>query len=394
MNPFRETLRQVTVLYVEDDHEIRMRLWPFLAQLTAHVFAAENGLQGLQIFREENPDVVITDIVMPVMDGMKMAEAIKREDPSKPVIFTTAFDDSDFLHAAIEIGVDGYVSKPISVDSLITAIGKSAALLIKTRELMASRAQLEAYHQAAEEEKQLVAELMARMMCPGSLHDEQLQYYLQPADVVSGDLVAVSRSRHGKLYVMLADSTGHGLPAALNLLPVNHIFYSMVAKDQPVSLMVEEMNWAVKKQSPTGRYVAAVVACIDTPNRLVEIWNGGIPTAYFFAGDGSLLHTFRSVNLPLGILDQTFTAQMDIFQWQDEPGHLLIYSDGFIEAENESGEPFGVERIKEVFRNEPVGKRFDMLQQAVTAHLGTGSAFDDMTLLLVDCAPSGRPNPT
>lgn len=380
-----EEIRQMHILYAEDDDSIREEVAHFLEKRVGRLTLAVNGREALDAFRAEKPDLVLSDIMMPEMDGLALGEAIKQIDHGVPVIFSTAFNDAQYLHRAISLGADGYVLKPIDLRLLMEAIGKSAALLLKNRELTTSRAQLAAYHQAAEEERQLVADLMARMMRPENLHDEQLQYRLQPADVVSGDLVAVSRSRHGKLYVMLADSTGHGLPAALNLLPVNHIFYSMVAKNLPVSLMVEEMNWAVKEQSPTGRYVAAVVACIDTPNRLVEIWNGGIPTAYFFAADGSLLHTFQSVNLPLGILDQTFTAQTEFFQWREEPGQLLIYSDGYTEAENEAGEPFGAERIKQVFRNTAVERRFDALSEAVTAHLGSRRAFDDMTMMLVDC---------
>jgi len=113
---------------------------------------------------------------------------------------------------------------------------------------------------------------------------------------------------------MLADSTGHGLAAALNLLPINHIFYSMASKGLPVSTIVEEMNWAVKQQSPADRFVSAIVARIDTRNRLIEIWNGGIPSASFISDDGSQEYRFNSINLPLGILDRTFVAETEVIQ--------------------------------------------------------------------------------
>lgn len=262
---------------------------------------------------------------------------------------------------------------------------RSMTFSSKSRELTISKAQLEAYHQAAEEERHLVAKLMERMMRPENLHDPQLHYWLQPTDVVSGDLIAVSRSRNGKLYLMLADSTGHGLPAALNLLPVNHIFYSMVSKNLPLSLMVEEMNWAVKEQSPVERYVAALVACIDSRNRLVEIWNGGIPSAFFIGAEGDVQHSFDSVNLPLGILDRTFTAQTEVYQW-NAPGQLVVYSDGFSEAENQGGEPFGLERIKQELKQAPPPERYTALTGAIAAHLDGHRAFDDMTLMLVECS--------
>ncbi|MCE5182198.1 MAG: SpoIIE family protein phosphatase [Betaproteobacteria bacterium] len=382
-----EELKQFSVLYAEDEEDIRKEVGHFLERHVGKLIVAANGEEALAAFAVHKPDIVISDIMMPAMDGLRLAEAIKERSRTTPVIFTTAFNDVKYLHRAIDLGVDGYVLKPIDLKQLLAVFSKTAALLLKNRELVTSRAQLEAYHQAAEDERRLVAELMERMMRPENLRDPQVRYWLKPTDVVSGDLIALSRSRNRKLYFMLADSTGHGLPAALNLLPVNHIFYSMVSKNLPLTMMVEEMNWAVKEQSPTGRYVAALVACIDLHNRLVEIWNGGIPSAFFIGEDGRGMHTFDSVNLPLGILDRTFTAQTEVFQWS-EPGQLVVYSDGLSEAENEAGEPFGLSRIEQVLRQAAPAERFSGLTEALNAHLGGRRAFDDMTLMLVECVPA------
>lgn len=377
-------LQQLTVLYAEDDDKIQKEVAHFLERRFGKLILATNGEEALAAYTAYKPDIVISDIMMPVMDGLMLAAAIKEHNSSTPVIFTTAFNDVQYLHQAISLGVDGYVLKPIDLKKLLETVAKVAALLLKTRELAISRAQLEVYHQSAEEERHLVAELMERMMRPENLHDPQLHYWLKPTDVVSGDLIAMSRSRNDKLFLMLADSTGHGLPAALNLLPVNHIFYSMVSKNLPLSLMVEEMNWAVKEQSPAERYVAALVTCIDSHNRVVEIWNGGIPSAFFIGADGEVQHSFDSVNLPLGILDRTFTAQTEIYQWS-APGQLVVYSDGFSEAENKAGEPFGLSRIKQELKRAAQPARFTALTEALNAHLDGRRAFDDMTLMLVEC---------
>lgn len=379
-----EELQQLTVLYAEDDDKIQKEVVHFLERRVGKLFLAANGEEALAAFIAHKPDIVISDIMMPVMDGLELAAAIKERNHDTPVIFTTAFNDVKYLLQGISLGVDGYVLKPIDLKLLLDTIAKSAGLLLKTRELAISKAQLEAYHQAAEEERHLVADLMGHMMHPENLHDPQLRYWLKPTDFVSGDLIAVSRSRSNKLYLMLADSTGHGLPAALNLLPVNHIFYSMVSKSLPLSLIVEGMNWAVKEQSPAERYVAALIACVDSRNRVVEIWNGGIPSAFFMGSDGETQHNFDSVNLPLGILDRTFTAQTEIYQW-NVPGQLVVYSDGFSEAENKDGEPFGLGRIKQELKQAAPDKRFTALTDAVNAHLDGRRAFDDMTLMLVEC---------
>ena len=377
-------LGDLTILYAEDDEEMSGQVAHFLRKKCGKVLLAGNGREALERYGEQRPDMIVSDIMMPEMDGLEFSEIIKRRDPSMPIILTTAFNDSAYLHRAIDVGVDNYVLKPIDLEKLYAAMLKSTDLLLKTRELEISRAQLEAYHQAAEEERALVAELMKRMMQPELMVDRQVHFRLEPADTVCGDLVAFRRARNDRLYIMLADSTGRGLPAALNLLPVNHVFYSMVAKGLPVSQIVEEMNWAVKMQSPSDRFVSAFVACIDTHNHVIESWNGGIPSAMLVGQAGEIYHSLPPANLPLGVLDRTFTAQTEIIQW-NRPSQLVIYSDGFVGAENESGVAWGEHNIKRVIGEAPEAKRFDALTDELHGYLGARRASDDMTLLLIDC---------
>lgn len=377
-------LKELTILYAEDDTGIRTQIAHFLEHRCARLVQATNGREALDLFHAQRPDMVISDILMPEMDGLELSAAIKEIHTSTPIILTTAFNDPDYMMRAIDIGIDAYVLKPVNLEKLLAALNKQSDILFHARAYIASRAQLEAYHQAAEEERRLVADLMQRMMRPDRLADRKIHFWLQPTDVVGGDLIAASRGHDDRLYVMLADSTGHGLPAALNLLPVNHIFYSMVAKSLPVSLIVEEMNWAIKQQSPSDRYVAALVACIDYHNHVVEIWNGGIPAAALIDQAGNILHSFNSVSLPLGILDQTFTAQTEMFQWRED-SQLVIYSDGIPDAENENGDIFGEINIIELLKKSPSPARAEDLHAALNKHLGARHAFDDMTLLIVDC---------
>ncbi len=378
------SLSDLTILYIEDDEITRAQVVGFLREICGNVLLAANGREALELYDKRCPDIIISDVMMPEMNGLEFSEIIKKRDPSSHIILTIALDDFASLQRAIDIGVDSYVIKPIDLDKLHAAVQKRADSLFRTRALKASRTELESYHHAAEEERILVSELMKRMMQPERMVDQHVQYWLESADHVSGDLIAFRRSRHGRLYIMLADSTGHGLPAALNLLPVNHVFYSMVDKGLPVAMIVEEMNWAVKEQSPADRFVSAVVACIDTRNRFMEVWNGGMPAAMLVNDAGEIYRSFCSDNLPLGILDRSFMARTEIFQWSCH-SQLLVYSDGVVEAENQDGVAWGEHNIHQVIRDTPAPLRFDALQHALHDYLGARRAFDDTTLLAVDC---------
>ena len=384
MNDGADPLKTLSVLYVEDDAETRMQFAHMLEKIVGTLYTAADGAEGLEIFRSAKPDLIISDIMMPVMDGLEMAENIRAENPATSIILTTAFSDAHYLMRAIGIGIDNYVLKPVDYQMLRKAIAKSAHALLRDRELKIKSAQLELYHAAAEDERRLVGQLMERMMQAAGLRDEGLRYWLQPSDVVSGDLVTASRASNGKLFVMVADSTGHGLPAAINLLPLNRIFYRMVEKGFPVGTIVEEMNLTIKEQSPTDRFVAATLAAVDGDSRIIEMWSGGNPAAIFVNGRGELLHAFASANLPLGVLDKTFIAHPTLFHWE-APGYLLMFSDGLLDAENEEGAPFGSDGVQRTIIGAPPETWTAAIQEALRRHLGRRRAHDDLSLVIVNC---------
>src|SRR4030067_719589 len=121
-----DLLKKISVLYVEDDAATREHLSRFLERRVGKLYTAANGQEGLETWRRFKPEVVVTDIMMPVMDGLRMAEMIRLENPSVPVIVTTAFNEMGFMLRAIDLGIDKYVTKPINTDLLLQAINNSA----------------------------------------------------------------------------------------------------------------------------------------------------------------------------------------------------------------------------------------------------------------------------
>ncbi|GFO59995.1 hypothetical protein GMST_23200 [Geomonas silvestris] len=119
-------LTGLSLLYVEDEAEPRVMVSKMLVlnypNLT--VYSAENGAAGLAAFQEHLPDIVVTDINMPVMDGIQMSRAIKEIRPDALIIAVTAHSDTSYLLNAIQIGIHYYVLKPINYDELFSALDK------------------------------------------------------------------------------------------------------------------------------------------------------------------------------------------------------------------------------------------------------------------------------
>lgn len=126
-------LAKLNILYVEDDPFIQEQLTQFLRRRVKQVFTANNGAEGLELYSKHHPDIVITDILMPVMDGLTMAKEIKNLDRDMPIIVTTAFEQSHYLMHSIEVGIDKYILKPIETGLLVNAL-QTCAVRLKEQE--------------------------------------------------------------------------------------------------------------------------------------------------------------------------------------------------------------------------------------------------------------------
>ncbi len=142
-----------SILCVEDEPVAREQMLKILRRRGREVAAARNGKEGLAMFRRQAFEVVVTDIRMPVMDGLSMARQMKELNRDVKIVVTTAFTDLSYLMEAIDLGVDQYVLKPVEIDRLMAAIDRCA-------ENIATRNQARRYQT---ERDKLLAELQAAL---------------------------------------------------------------------------------------------------------------------------------------------------------------------------------------------------------------------------------------
>lgn len=118
-----ENLKNYTILYVEDEKESVELIETLLKTKIKTIFVAYDGLEGLELYKKHLPDIVISDIQMPNMNGIEMAKEIKKLNPKQNIIFITAFNENNLLLEAINLGIDKYIIKPIlSLESLLNPI--------------------------------------------------------------------------------------------------------------------------------------------------------------------------------------------------------------------------------------------------------------------------------
>ncbi len=130
-----EELKELTVLYVEDEENIRDSLSYILNRYVKKLYIAVNGEDGLEQYKKYKIDLVISDIKMPKLNGLEMSEKIKEIDESQHIVLTTAFGDIEYLKKAIEIGIDGYSIKPIERNQLFKKLNKIAKNIVANRKI-------------------------------------------------------------------------------------------------------------------------------------------------------------------------------------------------------------------------------------------------------------------
>ena len=369
--------RQLTVLVVDDTLIGRATVSALVRRLGHRSIEAMDGAGAIQAFRTCRPDVVLMDVVMPGMDGLAATRELRRlcADTWMPILLLSArADDADMI-AGLEAGADDYLTKPINF-SILTAKLATCARQIAMQASMAS------YRAEQEEEIEFARLVIERQIQGQTVDDPRVRYSVTATAQFSGDIVAVSRSPSGALYALVADATGHGLAAAISVLPVLQVFFGMSRKNLSLGLMAGEINRHLMATIPVGRFVAAAMVRLEAGE--AELWVGGTPDVLWLDRSGLVNDRFPSINLPLGIdADDATDVPPRRFRWT--PGdQLVLCSDGLAEARNQRGELFGAARLESVLHDNAPARRHDAVRDALAVHLDGALAHDDVSLMVID----------
>ena len=135
------------VLYVEDDISIREELVDILSLKIKELIVGIDGQDGLELYHKHKPDLIITDIRMPRLNGIEMIRKIRETNCDIPIIITSAFNDIDFLKESIELNVDKYITKPIDINLLFYTLNKLSLQVNQKKELDKKTRELERTHE-------------------------------------------------------------------------------------------------------------------------------------------------------------------------------------------------------------------------------------------------------
>jgi len=325
---------------VADDVSVhRLMLSEVLSELGYQVFSAADGQQALTLFKQHSIDIVFLDVHMPVMDGYQAASEIKRLSGSRfiPVIFVTALNEVDASVKCIACGGDDILFKPIE-----HAVLKAKALGFER--IKAVHQKISLLETQRQQEEILAERILSGAVANSQCADQELLIWLNSASTFSGDVVFAEYRPNGDIYALLGDFTGHGLRAAIGAMPVAEVFRSMTRKGYSAEALLQQINRRLHRLLPTGMFLAATFVELSFQQRSIGVWNGGMPDLLIVDGVGDTLRQ----RVPASSIALGIQAQLDIhlttLEWTVND-HILLFSDGILDAVNLAGEMFGEARL-------------------------------------------------
>ncbi len=382
-----DTSDSLKILIAEDSATDRLILETIVSRAGHIPIGVSDGLEALDAYKQENPDLVLLDVLMPNMGGIDVARTIREsvQEDVVPIIFLTSLSDQESLVECLESGGDDFIPKPYNQAVLKSKIKAFGRLRKMHSTVLRQKAQIEENNRHLIQEQTVAKQVFDKIAHTGCLDMGNIRHYMSPLAVFNGDVLVSEFSPNGNMVVMLGDFTGHGLPAAIGSMPLASTFYGMVRKGFNMSDILREINQKLNDILPIGFFCCAICVDINFKERRVKIWNGGLPEAFLYHADRGEYELLPSKNLPLGVLpNNSFNGDTDSFQLE-YGDRLFMWSDGAFEARNRDGEMFGEERLHKVlYDNAGDVELFDKILNGVHSHIGTSEKDDDMSLVEIE----------
>ncbi len=374
------------ILIADDNTTERLILTRVLENLGHQVIQAEDGAKAIQRFEEQAPELVFLDVIMPEFNGYEVAEVIKKESsrPWFPIIFLTSLTEASDLAKCIDAGGDDFATKPINKIIIKAKIDAFERIILLYSTVAEQREKIQFHNEHLIQEQEAARKIFNNIAHRGCLESKNINYHLSPMSIFNGDLMLAADLPMGGMRLMLADFTGHGLPAAIGALPTSEIFYGMTTKGFSIPDLMIEMNTRLYNVLPRGVFCCVIVVDIDSLDNRMTIWNAGAPDSYLLNPEDGKVELLHSSHLPLGIQSpQKFEINCQSYEFT-KTHKLIAVTDGIIEAINSESEMFGEQRMLSCIETNLADKSIcEALLAEVEEFCGESEQADDLSLLEV-----------
>ncbi len=398
------------ILVADDDETTRRIITKLLEQNGHDTISAADGSEAWDILQKEEIFFVITDWVMPELDGLELCRRIRGANFSNYVyiLMLTSKDTKNELVEGLEAGADDFMVKPFSRAELHVRIKAGERIVQLEKDLEERNTKLEQSHEQLNKaysviRKDLEAAVKIQLsLLPKSastLYGVQFDWIFLPSTFVAGDIFNYFKLDEDHLGFYLLDVAGHGIPAAMLSFTLSKVispgehrenllksvtsespYYKLTS---PADLMLI-LNDRFQSGDDVMQYFTIVYGIINTATGHTTLTQAGHPSPVFMKRGGEVTFVGQG-GYPVGIMPGLEYEDLEL---QLEKGdRLFLYSDGITECNDDSGEQFSEERLIKLIQGGqdlPEKELLDRIEENLRQWKGNDEFEDDVTLLALE----------
>ncbi|MCC7431212.1 SpoIIE family protein phosphatase [bacterium] len=392
------------ILIADDDADIRLLLSKTLQRWEHEVITASNGAEAWEILQKDKISFVISDWMMPGIDGLELCRKIRERDEETSgytyVILLTAKDAKTELIMGMDAGADDFVTKPFDKDILKVRIRAGERILDLKGNLENKNEELSIALNKIEKDLYFAAKIQKGLLptTPSNLGQIRFESIYVQCSFVSGDIFNFFQLDENHVGFYLLDVAGHGIPSAMQSVTLSRILYPVPEQSSllkyyvpnpshyaitPPAKAVERLNEHFQADDDTMLYFTMVYAVVNTKTGYTKISQAGHPSPIHFNKNGvSLIGTG---GFPVGMLPNIEFEEHEFYL--EKGDRLFLYSDGITECANKNAELFGDNRFLELLnegKNMPLNQLLSLIEKRLRKWNGKDDFDDDVTLLAIE----------
>lgn len=342
------------ILIADDDPMTHRLVKGFLSNLGYNVTSVRDGKEALEELNNRHYDLLISDIEMPVLDGIELVKIIKKTTSlqSLPIIMISANNNIRTKLEAFDAHADDYVTKPFFFDELAARIKTQLRIKHLQEEVADKNRILNNRNRELEDNLDLAKHIQQKLMPLDTkeVNNIKIDSFYRPTDKVGGDIFDVIPHSDGKVTVFIGDVAGHGVPAAFINIILRMLLHSMIKKNDDVypDKLLEEINNEIMKYIQTGDFITALIGIIDPGQNKFIYSSAGNPPGFIVRKNG-IIDNINSKGFCLGF---TNILNPTVHTIELNPGDkIILFTDGLIEIKNSDGKFIGINGIQDIIKS-------------------------------------------
>jgi sigma-B regulation protein RsbU (phosphoserine phosphatase) len=345
----------VKILVVDDESDmepmIRQKFRRHIREKAFNFEFAFNGIEALEKIAEfPEIGIVLSDINMPGMDGLTLLTKLKElKKPGLKTVIVSAYGDMDNIRTAMNRGAFDFITKPVNFDDLEITINKTLGEILSIRGWLIEHDQLVSIQNDLNISREIQQAILPKKFPPFPKEPNfDIYASMVAANEVGGDFYDFFMIDDKRLGFVIGDVSGKGISAAIFMAVSRTLIRATGLKGESVSECMEYVNNLLCAESVSSMFVTVFYGILNTQTGEIDYVNAGHNPPYLLSNNGIQLVEMTN-GLALGVLDDFIYESKKITLKKGD--HLLLYTDGVVEAFNSEETAYGEERFENLLSN-------------------------------------------